>query len=108
MSVLTAHRTFLADVLTRQAARRAQIDPTGTFPPQPTVDHPPSPPSESAQPSKANVTNYVAGEETIRNDYTAWYGASGEFGSNHILGAADDEICVEYVFAVYPLVMTPR
>ncbi|KAK8864626.1 hypothetical protein IAR55_001876 [Kwoniella newhampshirensis] len=46
--------------------------------------------------SKDNVVNYVEEEETIRNDYSGWYGVTGEFGSNFVMGAEDEEICEEY------------
>jgi hypothetical protein len=102
MAALTVHRAFLNDILSRQSSRRALIDPTHTFRSQPTANHHVPILEETAQPSKANVVNYVSGEETIRNDYAARYGASGEFGSNHILGAGDHEICEEYVCYTFP------
>ena len=92
MTALVAHRAFLDDVLTRQASRRALVDPAHPFPEQPLR---PEPAVVSAQPSKANVVNHVPEEETIRNDYAGWYGVSGAFGSNHVLGAGDEEICEE-------------
>ncbi len=98
MTTLTGHRSFLSDVLSRQLNRRALFDPTHTFPSQPTITGIPTQEADDPlQPSKAKVLNYVSEEETIRNDYAAWYGVSGEFESNHILGAGDEEICEECV-----------
>lgn len=94
MSALTAHRSFLSDILTRQSSRRQAIDPSHTFPPQPSIDLS-AIKADDIQPSKKNVVNYIPDEETIRNDYAEWYGVSGEFGSNHILGAEDQEMCEE-------------
>lgn len=45
--------------------------------------------------SKSNVVNYVTEEESVRNDYADWYGVSGEWGSNYVLGAEDERICEE-------------
>ena len=94
---IVSHQTYLQDVLARQARRRLKIDPEHVFPTQPTLSTSSSDagPSGSGQPSKANVVNYVPEEETIRNDYTAWYGVSGQTGANYILGAGDNEICEE-------------
>lgn len=54
-------------------------------------------PSPPPSPSKRNVANYIAAEEAVRNDYAAWYGVSGDWPSNYVLGAGSDEICEEYV-----------
>lgn len=48
-----------------------------------------------AGPSKLKVVNYVSEEETVRNDYPAWYGVSGRWGSEYVHGAAAPEICEE-------------
>ncbi|WVF71216.1 hypothetical protein IAT40_006016 [Kwoniella sp. CBS 6097] len=118
MAALVEHHSFLQDILNRQAERRSLIDPssssTSAPAPQPQLsilqqarDYTrtssavprPKPSSEAkseAGPSKSNVVNYVAEEETIRNDLPGWFGTSGEFGSNYILGAKDEEICEEY------------
>ncbi|OCF39790.1 hypothetical protein I317_06399 [Kwoniella heveanensis CBS 569] len=112
MAALAEHRAFLLDILSRQAERRSLVDPADTrqnLAPQPTLrDYVPSTSSSKYQnsqsitstpgagPSKSNVVNYVAEEETIRNDLPGWYGASGELGSNYVLGAKDEEICEEY------------
>jgi len=98
MSAIAAHRAFLSDILNRQSSRRAEIDPTQTFPDQPIIDHQSLVAKEASELSKGNVINYVSGEETIRNDYAGWYGVSGDFGSSHILGAGENEICEEYGF----------
>lgn len=103
MAALTEHRSFLSDILTRQYDRRKLIDPGYTFPSQPSVtgysprldngnddDRQPV-----AGPSKRRIVNYVQEEETVRNDLSGWYVQSGEFGSNHIHGAAEHEICEE-------------
>lgn len=103
MTALTDHRSYLTDVLARQAARRTAADPAHTYAPQPVVNAshlPPSPPSSEpeagpSRPSKTNVVNYVPAEEAVRNDYAAWYGVSGEFPSNHVLGAGEKEVCEE-------------
>jgi mRNA (2'-O-methyladenosine-N6-)-methyltransferase len=118
MAALVAHRNYLTDVLQRQSARRANVDPRGGYAPQPELSWRPQPesgPSATAksraapQPqrdddeqghdeqvkSKANVVNYVPAQEALRNDYAAWYGVSGQFPSNFVLGAGDEEICEE-------------
>lgn len=103
---LVEHRAFLSSVLTRQLNRRQLIDPTHDYPPAPVVpvagpsytskapgvDSGPAP---APAPSKDNVVNYIAEEETVRNDYADWFGVSGEWGSNAVLGAKDEEICEE-------------
>lgn len=48
-----------------------------------------------SSPSKRNVANYIPAEEAVRNDYAAWYGVSGDWPSNYVLGAGSDEICEE-------------
>lgn len=95
MSTLSSHRAFLADTLSRQSARRNLIDPTYSYIPQPEIRGYTLPINAEAGPSKRNVPNYVSEEETIRNDLTERYIQSGEFGSNYIQGAEDDEICEE-------------
>ena len=97
MAALVAHRSFLNDVLDRQSQRRAEIDPSHSFPAQPSISSSSKrpPPSDLDVKTKANVVNYVQEEETIRNDYTTWYGVSGQVGTNFILGANDGEICEE-------------
>jgi hypothetical protein len=100
MTALSTHQAYLGDVLTRQRVRRLLIDPVGALPSQPEVTLPIGYTDDEqvqAGPSKANVKNYVPAEETIRNDYCAWYGVSGENGGEFILGAEDHEICEEYV-----------
>lgn len=100
---IAAHRSFLADVLRRQRDRRQRdrrqlIDPTFAFKPQPHITgHHARPNSDTpgAGPSKRNVVNYVEEEETVRNDLSGWYVQSGQYGSNHIFGAGDHEICEE-------------
>ena len=106
MAALTAHRGYLDDVLARQAERRLIVDPDHALPPLPDFQAGSSsrrqgsgPSRATIQPSKANVINYVAGEESIRNDYAAWYGVSGEAGANYILGAGEGEVCEEYVWS---------
>ncbi|WWD17063.1 hypothetical protein CI109_101500 [Kwoniella shandongensis] len=117
MTALVEHRAFLSTILDRQASRRKLIDPETIFPLPPPISGRPPPGddlstishnnvdnggSESsnsvAGPSKTKmmVVNYVKEEETIRNDYSEWYGVSGEFGSNYVMGARDQEICEEY------------
>lgn len=107
MTALTEHRNYLNDVLARQARRRLRVDTAATstfstWPSQPVIPHDqneagPSRPAGVVpnQLSKANVVNYIQEEETVRNDYTAWYGASGEWGSNFVLGAEAERICEE-------------
>jgi hypothetical protein len=100
MAALTEHRAFLHDVLARQVQRRALVDPVHAFPTAPEVSE--AGPSRSRLPSagtnsKLNVANYVLAEETVRNDYCEWYGASGEWGSNYVLGAESEQINEEYV-----------
>lgn len=107
---LVEHRAFLSSILTRQSTRRQLIDPTHHYPPAPVV--PVAGPSYTSKapaagsgsgptstsepgPSKKNVVNYIAEEETVRNDYADWFGVSGEWGSNAVLGAKDEEICEE-------------
>jgi mRNA (2'-O-methyladenosine-N6-)-methyltransferase len=96
---LVEHRAFLNSILERQSSRRWTIDPAHTLPPAPRLSSASSgfldEAESSAGPSKANVINYVGEEETVRNDYAAWYGVSGEWGSNAVLGARDEEICEE-------------
>ncbi|RSH86798.1 uncharacterized protein EHS24_005071 [Apiotrichum porosum] len=106
MAALVDHRNYLADVLARQAVRRRIADPGHEYGAQPTLSHassshlPPSPPPEleagPSKPSKTNVVNYVPAEEAVRNDYASWYGVSGEYPSNHVLGAGEREICEEF------------
>lgn len=98
MTALTAHKTFLEDVLQRQRTRRIAVDPAHRYPSQPQLSE--AGPSRPRAPrpdvlSKLNVANYIVEEETVRNDYCEWYGASGEWGSNHVLGAGDAEMCEE-------------
>lgn len=97
---LKAHANFLDGVLERQRRRRQAIDPTHHFPPSPTLDERPGnlagEPGEAH--SKENVINYLADEETVRNDYTAGYNCSGVPGSDYILGAKDTTICEEWAF----------
>jgi mRNA (2'-O-methyladenosine-N6-)-methyltransferase len=97
MAALTAHRAFLGDVLARQAERRKLVDKAHTFPAAPTVSEagPSRPRAPVASNSKLNVANYVVAEETVRNDYCEWYGVSGEWGSNYVLGVGQEEICEE-------------
>lgn len=95
MTTVSDHRSFLSDVLTRQYDRRRLIDPGYDFPPQPDITGYDPPASATAGPSKRHVINYIEEEETVRNDLSGRYVQSGEFGSNYILGAADDEICEE-------------
>lgn len=98
MAALSAHRSFLSDILARQAERRSVIDPSYAFPTAPEVSESgPSrrPPTTTGTNTKLNVANYITAEETVRNDYCEWYGASGEWGSNYILGAEPDQICEE-------------
>ena len=100
MTALVDYQAFLESVQSRQSARRHQLDPSHGFPPQPPLahqSHTQLPTEPIAGPSKLNVINYVPAEETIRNDLAAWYGRSGQYGSNYILGAGDDEICEECV-----------
>lgn len=105
MTTLVQHRSFLSDILTRQHDRRRHIDPGHTFDPQPEITgYEPGHGIASgsgedgtgeAGPSKRHITNYVSEEETVRNDLSGLYVQSGEFGSNHIFGANDKEICEE-------------
>ena len=97
VTTLLDHQTFLQDVLARQTKRRQAVtacQPSHSFKPQPELSAAEEI-TDIGQPSKSNVVNYVPEEETIRNDYAAWYGVSGEVGANYILGAADHEICEE-------------
>ena len=108
-SVLDAHRAYLNDIQARQANRRKLVDPTYSYPALPPIDRsgPASPHHDErihqaeagvdeVKADKANVVNYRADEETIRNDYTEWYGVSGKSGADYILGAKADKICEEY------------
>jgi mRNA (2'-O-methyladenosine-N6-)-methyltransferase len=97
MTALAAHRVFLGDILDRQAARRKAIAPDDEFPPPPEIKSLRRADGSTAETkaSKDNVVNYIPDEETIRNDYTAWYGVSGKVGAQYILGASNDEICEE-------------
>jgi hypothetical protein len=95
MTALVAHRAFLGGILDRQTKRRAAIDPTYAFPPAPEVSGTGRKLPSAGTNTKLNVANYVVAEETVRNDYCEWYGASGEWGSNYILGAEPDQICEE-------------
>ena len=97
MSTLSSHRAFLADTLGRQAARRNLIDPTFPYTAQPVISGHIQTTNAEAGPSKRNIPNYIPEEETIRNDLTERYIQTGEFGSNYIQGAAEGEICEEYV-----------
>ena len=93
MAAIATHRAFLHSILDSQAERRQRIQ--GAFPPQPPVTGYESAHSVVAGPSKSNVLNYIPGEESVRNDTSEWYGLSGEWGANHLLGCADDEVCSE-------------
>lgn len=118
MSALGDHKVYLATILAKQASRRTAVDPTHAYAPQPDLGYglptPQATPSPEAGPSasssaaatgkgdrsgkgksKANVVNYVPAEEAVRNDYAAWYGVSGAYPSNWVLGAGDNEICDE-------------
>lgn len=95
MTALVAHRNFLGDVLDRQAKRRAAIDPAYAFSPAPELAGTSRRPASNGTNTKLNIANYVVAEETVRNDYCEWYGASGEWASNFILGAEPDQICEE-------------
>jgi mRNA (2'-O-methyladenosine-N6-)-methyltransferase len=102
MAALIEHRSFLSDILSRQYDRRRLIDPDHAFQSQPAVTG--YLPRQDdlrdemvAGPSKRRIVNYVKEEETVRNDLSGWYVQSGEFGSNHIHGAAEHEICEECV-----------
>ena len=97
MTTLSSHRAFLADSLSRQAARRNLIDPGYPYTAQPVIRGHTQAPNAEAGPSKRNIPNYVPEEETIRNDLTERYIQTGEFGSNYIQGAEEKEICEEYV-----------
>ena len=97
MTTLSSHRAFLADTLSRQSARRDLIDPTFQYNAQPVIRGHIHSTNAEAGPSKRNIPNYVPEEETIRNDLTERYVQTGEFGSNYIQGAAEGEICEEYV-----------
>jgi hypothetical protein len=95
MTTLSSHRAFLADTLSRQSARRDLIDPTFQYNAQPEIRGHIYTTNAEAGPSKRNIPNYIPEEETIRNDLTERYIQTGEFGSNHIQGAAEGEICEE-------------
>ena len=104
MTALAEHRSFLSHILTRQYDRRKLIDPTHAFQQQPSITgysarHDDSRDVDDGQPvagpSKRSIVNYVQEEETVRNDLSGWYVQSGEFGSNHIHGADEHEICEE-------------
>ncbi|ODN98027.1 hypothetical protein I350_07669 [Cryptococcus amylolentus CBS 6273] len=101
MAALVAHRSFLNNILDRQAERRQLIAPGETFPAQVHIRGraPQAAPrfgAEDGLTSKDKVVGYVKEEETIRNDYCEWYNATGEYGSNFIMGAGEGEICDEY------------
>lgn len=96
-------RQYLASVLARQEWRRRRVNASG-YAPQPALGvaldgnaqaGPSSPRWDARPPSKRNVTNYIAAEEAVRNDYAAWYGVSGSWPSNYVLGASSPEICEE-------------
>lgn len=101
MTAIAAHRSFLADIQARQSARRAAIDPSYSWTTQPNLNHGNAVAGPSGTwkgvdyISKANVANYIPEEESVRNDYAAWYGASGEWGSNFVLGADEGQVCEE-------------
>jgi hypothetical protein len=97
MTTLSSHRAFLADTLNRQTARRNLIDSTFPYTAQPEIRGHIHPFNAEAGPGKRNIPNYIPEEETIRNDLTERYINTGEFGSNYIQGAAEGEICEEYV-----------
>ena len=96
---LRAHAEFLDGVLERQKRRRKVIAPDHLFPPAPTLHNRQGSSLLTGEAneteSKENVINYLADEETVRNDYTAWYNRSGIPGSDYILGANDTNICEE-------------
>ncbi|KGB76743.1 transcription regulator [Cryptococcus deuterogattii 99/473] len=107
MATLAEHRAFLNFILDRQAERRRLVDPDTVFPTQPVIcgripraiSHAASYNDEGKGEGRAikdNVVNYVKEEETIRNDYCEWYGATGECGSSFIMGAEGEDICSEY------------
>lgn len=97
MTALAAHQAYMAQVLDRQSIRRSLVDPVHDFPLQPEVKGylPRLHQNAEAGPSKRHVVNYVEEEETVRNDLAERYVQSGEFGSNYIFGASDQEICEE-------------
>lgn len=106
MATLAEHRAFLNFILDRQAERRRLVDPDTVFPTQPVIcgrilraiSHAASYNDEGKGEGRAikdNVVNYVKEEETIRNDYCEWYGATGECGSSFIMGAEGEDICSE-------------
>lgn len=106
MAALAEHRAFLNSILDRQAERRRLIDPDTVFPTQPVIcgripraiSHTASYNDEGegeGRASKDTVVNYVKEEETIRNDYCEWYGATCECGSGFIMGAEGEDICSE-------------
>lgn len=118
MTALSQHRNYLQDVLARQVRRRLTVDAASAsidaahtsarvWDPQPVIAGPSRARHEdedkgdagaggsAGTPSKMRVANYVPEEETVRNDYTAWYGASGEWGSNFVLGAEPERVCEE-------------
>jgi hypothetical protein len=96
MIALAAQQSELQSVQRRQRARRKLIDPDYQYPAQPAITSGPSlADDEGGVPDKGHVVNYVQAEETIRNDYCAWYGISGEIGGGFVLGAEDHEICEE-------------
>lgn len=96
MTTLQSHTDFLQSILHRQKRRRLIIDPAHPFHAQVELSVPESRLDTSLPgPSKDNVINYIPGEETVRNDYTAWYNSSGISGADYMLGAKDSEICEE-------------
>lgn len=102
MTAIASHQSFLAETQKRQAARRAVIDLAYAWQSLPILNSGnahagPSGTSKAVDYiSKVNVANYVPEEESVRNDYAAWYGASGQWGSNFVLGADEGQICEEY------------
>ena len=98
MTVLTDHGEFLSNILARQADRRREVDPSFNFPSQPILHRPTGAKAKAQERGpalKTNVVGYVPEEETVRNDYTAWYGLSGRTGARYILGAKEEELCDE-------------
>lgn len=106
MAAIAEHRSFLADIQARQAARRAAADSSLDWQPQPMLNafgnggqNAQAGPSGTSKGvdyiSKLNVANYIPEEESVRNDYAAWYGASGQWGSNFVLGAEERQVCEE-------------
>lgn len=85
-------RSVASSRLDSQYVPRRALDSTGSSARQPSDDTPRAP---SPTPSKRNVANYIPAEEAVRNDYAAWYGVSGDWPSNYVLGAGSEEICEE-------------